>query len=162
MASVAALYCLQKSIVCTPWGPSAVPTGGAGVALPAGSWILTMAATRRLAISLPYVSKSADEDTRRPPEAAKPQLLDGRSRLRRIRGGSSPAGSWVLRRGGAARLARGLPYLSESAAEEPPRPPEGAKPPFLDGRSRLRRIRGGSSRGEGSPPPSKYLELRYL
>ena len=21
-----------------PWGPSAVPTGGAGVALPAGSW----------------------------------------------------------------------------------------------------------------------------
>src|ERR1700722_17242096 len=39
--SVAALYCLQNSIVCTPWGPSAVPTGGAGVAPPAGSWILT-------------------------------------------------------------------------------------------------------------------------
>ena len=30
--SVAALYCLQNSIVWTPWGPSAVPTGGAGVA----------------------------------------------------------------------------------------------------------------------------------
>ena len=43
--SVAALYCLQNSIVCTPWGPSAVPTGGAGVALPAGSWIFTMART---------------------------------------------------------------------------------------------------------------------
>src|ERR1039458_3382248 len=41
--SVAALYCLQNSIVCTPWGPSAVPTGGAGVAPPAGSWILTTA-----------------------------------------------------------------------------------------------------------------------
>src|SRR5580698_10319578 len=43
--SVAALYCLQNSIVCTPWGPSAVPTGGAGVAPPAGSWIFTMART---------------------------------------------------------------------------------------------------------------------
>src|SRR5271155_229243 len=42
--SVAALYCLQNSMVWTPWGPSAVPTGGAGVAPPAGSWILTMAA----------------------------------------------------------------------------------------------------------------------
>src|SRR5215472_12014003 len=48
--SVAALYCLQNSIVCTPWGPRAVPTGGAGVALPAGNWIFTMAATRRLAM----------------------------------------------------------------------------------------------------------------
>src|SRR5215831_14266249 len=50
MASVAELYCRQNSIVCTPWGPRAVPTGGAGVALPAGSWIRTIAATRRLAI----------------------------------------------------------------------------------------------------------------
>src|ERR1039458_2464473 len=41
--SVAALYCLQNSMVCTPWGPSAVPTGGAGVAPPASSWILTTA-----------------------------------------------------------------------------------------------------------------------
>src|ERR1700704_5300612 len=50
LSSVAALYCLQNSMVCTPWGPRAVPTGGAGVALPAGSWILTMATTRRLAM----------------------------------------------------------------------------------------------------------------
>ena len=49
-SSVAALYCLQNSMVCTPCGPSAVPTGGAGVALPAGSWILTMAVTRRFAM----------------------------------------------------------------------------------------------------------------
>src|SRR5829696_4138857 len=34
----------------TPWGPRAVPTGGAGVAAPAGIWILTTAATRLLAI----------------------------------------------------------------------------------------------------------------
>ena len=32
----AALYCLQKSMIATPWGPSAVPTGGAGVACPGG------------------------------------------------------------------------------------------------------------------------------
>src|SRR6202048_1673904 len=50
LSSVAALYCLQNSIVWTPWGPSAVPTGGAGVALPAGSWIFTMAVTRLLAM----------------------------------------------------------------------------------------------------------------
>ena len=30
--SVAALYCLQKSMIAMPCGPSAVPTGGAGVA----------------------------------------------------------------------------------------------------------------------------------
>ena len=30
--SVAALYILQKSMMLMPWGPSAVPTGGAGVA----------------------------------------------------------------------------------------------------------------------------------
>src|SRR3954451_19413518 len=43
-ASVAALYALQKSMIATPCGPSAVPTGGAGVAAPAGIWILTIAA----------------------------------------------------------------------------------------------------------------------
>src|SRR5580658_5437119 len=43
--SVAALYCLTKSMMFTPCGPSAVPTGGAGVAWPAGSWTLTTAAS---------------------------------------------------------------------------------------------------------------------
>ncbi len=41
--SVAALYCFTKSMVWTPCGPRAVPTGGAGVAPPAGSWIFTTA-----------------------------------------------------------------------------------------------------------------------
>src|SRR5579864_9616888 len=43
--SVAALYCLTKSMMFTPCGPSAVPTGGAGVAWPAGSCTLTTAAS---------------------------------------------------------------------------------------------------------------------
>src|SRR5215469_12868227 len=42
--SVAALYCLTKSMMLTPCGPSAVPTGGAGVAAPAFSCTLTIAA----------------------------------------------------------------------------------------------------------------------
>src|ERR1022692_3847691 len=42
--SVAALYCLTKSMMLTPCGPSAVPTGGAGVAWPACSCTLTTAA----------------------------------------------------------------------------------------------------------------------
>src|SRR5918994_2497653 len=40
-------------MMATPWGPSAVPTGGAGVAWPAGIWILTTARTRFLAMGLP-------------------------------------------------------------------------------------------------------------
>src|SRR6266508_4044213 len=46
-AAVAALYCLTKSMMFTAWGPRAVPTGGAGVAAPAGSSILMTAATLR-------------------------------------------------------------------------------------------------------------------
>src|SRR5215813_1753700 len=42
--SVAALYCRQKSMMLTPCGPRAVPTGGAGVAAPALSCTLTTAA----------------------------------------------------------------------------------------------------------------------
>src|SRR5690349_3085348 len=36
--SVAALYALTNSMMFTPCWPSAGPTGGAGVAWPAGSW----------------------------------------------------------------------------------------------------------------------------
>ena len=49
--SLAALYCLQNSMMLTPCGPRAVPTGGAGVAAPAGIWIRTIAATRRFPIT---------------------------------------------------------------------------------------------------------------
>ena len=56
--SVRALYSLQKSMIATPWGPSAVPTGGAGDAWPAGIWILTMAATFFLAmVHFPLVER---------------------------------------------------------------------------------------------------------
>src|ERR1700691_1400151 len=41
-ASVAALYCFTKSMMLTPCGPRAVPTGGAGGGAPAGSCTLTM------------------------------------------------------------------------------------------------------------------------
>src|SRR6476619_2072359 len=41
--AVRALKFLQKSMMLTPWGPSAVPTGGAGVALPAAIWSFTIA-----------------------------------------------------------------------------------------------------------------------
>src|SRR3954468_630897 len=44
MDSVCALYALQNSMMLTPCGPSAVPTGGAGVAAPAWSCTLTRAA----------------------------------------------------------------------------------------------------------------------
>src|SRR5215216_3285475 len=44
MDSVCALYALQKSMMFTPCGPRAVPTGGAGVAAPACSCTLTRAA----------------------------------------------------------------------------------------------------------------------
>src|SRR5438876_1045241 len=40
-AWVPALNCLQNSMMLTPCGPSAGPTGGAGFALPAGSCSFT-------------------------------------------------------------------------------------------------------------------------
>src|SRR5919106_6560504 len=43
--AVRALKFLQKSMMLTPCGPSAVPTGGAGVALPAAIWSFTIAVT---------------------------------------------------------------------------------------------------------------------
>src|SRR5215216_1122892 len=42
-ADVFALKALQNSMMLTPCGPNAVPTGGAGVALPAGICSLTTA-----------------------------------------------------------------------------------------------------------------------
>src|SRR3954466_10964110 len=48
--SVFSLYALQKSMMLMPCGPSAVPTGGAGVAWPAGIWIFTIAASFFFAI----------------------------------------------------------------------------------------------------------------
>ena len=45
IAAVLSLYCLTKSMMLMPCGPSAVPTGGAGEAWPACSWILTIART---------------------------------------------------------------------------------------------------------------------
>src|SRR5713101_6458115 len=51
LADVLALNALQNSMILTPCGPSAVPTGGAGVALPAGICSLTCPVTF-LAIAL--------------------------------------------------------------------------------------------------------------
>src|SRR6187402_1138572 len=45
LPEVFALKALQNSMMFTPCGPSAVPTGGAGVAAPAFSATLTRAAT---------------------------------------------------------------------------------------------------------------------
>src|SRR5215469_409937 len=44
-AEVLALNALQKSMMFTPCGPSAVPTGGAGVAFPAGICNFTLPVT---------------------------------------------------------------------------------------------------------------------
>ena len=43
--AVFALYYLTKPMILTPCGPNAVPTGGAGVALPASICNLTTART---------------------------------------------------------------------------------------------------------------------
>src|SRR5881396_8342 len=58
--SVWALYALQKSMMLMPCGPSAVPTGGAGVAAPAWIWIFTIAATRRFAMFIRSLAAAQD------------------------------------------------------------------------------------------------------
>src|SRR5919107_2701070 len=63
MDSVWALYALQKSMMLTPCGPRAVPTGGAGVAAPACSCTLTSAAIFFLGgIPLSLSSRGHDEE----------------------------------------------------------------------------------------------------
>src|SRR5512138_1799768 len=52
------LNALQNSMMFTPCWPSAGPIGGAGVALPAGTWSLTSACTGLvLAIRVPFRSR---------------------------------------------------------------------------------------------------------
>src|SRR3954467_11984158 len=66
MDSVCALYALQKSMMLTPCGPRAVPTGGAGVAAPACSCTLTSAAIFFFGgIALFLLSRGHDEEVRR-------------------------------------------------------------------------------------------------
>src|SRR5712671_3041720 len=56
--AVFALKFLQKSMMFSPCGPSAVPTGGAGVALPAGICNFTIAVTFfDIALNLFYLKK---------------------------------------------------------------------------------------------------------
>src|SRR5215510_1824442 len=64
MDSVWALYALQKSMMLTPCGPRAVPTGGAGVAPPAWSCTLTSAAIFFLG-GIPLLLPSCGHDERR-------------------------------------------------------------------------------------------------
>src|SRR6476620_185590 len=63
--AVLALKFLQKSMMFRPCGPSAVPTGGAGVAFPAAIWSFTIAVTffamiLELAISCQLPAVSSD------------------------------------------------------------------------------------------------------
>src|SRR6478752_1140427 len=61
--SVWALYALQNSMMFTPCGPRAVPTGGAGVAAPAWSCTLTSAAIFFLGgMLLLFLSRGHDEE----------------------------------------------------------------------------------------------------
>src|SRR3954452_17532372 len=94
---VFSLYALQKSMIATPCGPSAVPTGGAGVAAPALIWILTTAATFFLAmrelsspdrLSSPVRLCRAMGRTRVPGGHKRPTSLPGVDRDRQTRGSS--------------------------------------------------------------------------
>src|SRR3989338_1333791 len=52
ISDVNALNLVTNSWMLTPCGPKAVPTGGAGVALPAGAWILITVLMAGIIISL--------------------------------------------------------------------------------------------------------------
>src|SRR5918994_5067090 len=72
-------------MMATPWGPSAVPTGGAGVAWPAGIWILTTARTFFLAMESSRTFGRRGRRARGAPDAidksaAKPAFRASRAR----------------------------------------------------------------------------------
>src|SRR3954452_54470 len=84
---VFSLYALQKSMMATPCGPSAVPTGGGGVAAPALIWILTTAATFFLAMGalclgyvairyVPWRAQAANQCARCRPRSTNPGDLE--------------------------------------------------------------------------------------
>src|SRR5689334_13073240 len=64
---VLALKFLQKSMILTPCGPNAVPTGGAGVAFPAAICSLTIACTFLATLELLHLQE-IQFDRRRPAE----------------------------------------------------------------------------------------------
>src|SRR5687768_14797899 len=73
-AAVRSLYVLQNSTMLMPCGPSAVPTGGAGVALPAGSWsVRTVRIFLAMGLELLYL-KEVELDRRLPSEDADEHL----------------------------------------------------------------------------------------
>ena len=57
---------LQKSMMFSPWGPSAVPTGGAGVAFPAAIWSFTIACNFLAIELLSSLQPSAPKPARQP------------------------------------------------------------------------------------------------
>src|SRR5690606_1243650 len=142
--SVAALYCLQKSMMLTPCGPSAVPTGGAGVAAPACSCTLTSAATfffggiftplsHLSVVPTPGLPGNTGAGTHPPCR----NHLDSRPRVRGVRRGSRPPAPsrtgppgprWPARRRGRPGPCAGRPRLAgqpvqDTASRESPGPP---------------------------------------
>src|SRR5687768_1622050 len=91
--AVFALKFLQKSMMLTPCGPSAVPTGGAGVAAPAGHCSFTIALIF-LAISSP-VSSARQGDSHNDPCGSGVLLIP--SVARDLIRWSPSAASWILR-----------------------------------------------------------------
>src|ERR1044071_7232231 len=80
-ADVFALNALQNSMMLTPCGPSAVPTGGAGVALPAGICNFTIACTF-FAITLTHEGHEGCRRARRRTESVSLRVLRSRRALR--------------------------------------------------------------------------------
>src|SRR5919112_1727937 len=76
---VRALNSLQKAMMLIPWGPSAVPTGGAGGAFPAGVWRLTNPGTFLAMTPLLRGGRPAAPPTRRRHFSC--QMRDGSVRL---------------------------------------------------------------------------------
>src|SRR5580698_8286313 len=80
-ACVRSLYCLQKSMMFSEYGPSAGPTGGAGVALPAGkanpilptTFFAIFLLTNRLRGSAPLVGPAAGSPSGSVRQAAQPE-----------------------------------------------------------------------------------------
>src|SRR5579863_8381170 len=65
--AVRSLYSLQDAMMLTPCGPSAVPIGGAGLALPAGICSFTTALTRfAMLVTTPQYQLVADAMNRVP------------------------------------------------------------------------------------------------
>src|SRR4051812_18796951 len=122
---VRALNSLQKAMMLIPWGPRAVPTGGAGFALPAGICSLTKPTAFFAMILLSYCQPSSSVGAAYDSHGLISVVVVSDGAL--LASSAAPRKGHHLRREKRRRDSRTSPHFARGALDPPPsilNPPE--------------------------------------